>query len=81
MGYIGSHTVVELINAGFEPVIDNLSNSSLDVLQRIEKITDKRIQFEKFDLRVKNDVTDFLEKIKTSKGLFILRRVKLLKKV
>ena len=70
LGYIGSHTVVELINAGFEPVIiDNLSNSSLDVLQRIEKITDKRIQFEKFDLRVKNDVTDFYRENKAIEGI------------
>lgn len=70
LGYIGSHTVVELINAGFEPVIiDNLSNSSLDVLQRIEKITDKRIQFEKFDLRVKNDVTDFFRENKDIEGI------------
>lgn len=70
LGYIGSHTVVELINAGFKPVIiDNLSNSSLDVLQRIEKITDTRIQFEKFDLRVKNDVTDFFRENKEIEGI------------
>lgn len=41
-GYIGSHTVVELYNAGYEPVIvDNLSNSSLDVLDGIRRITGK----------------------------------------
>ncbi|UJR06638.1 hypothetical protein I4U23_010922 [Adineta vaga] len=39
LGYIGSHTTVELVNAGFTPVIvDNLSNSRLEVIQRIEKI-------------------------------------------
>lgn len=39
-GYIGSHTVVELQNSGFEVVIlDNLSNSTADVVNRIEKIT------------------------------------------
>jgi UDP-glucose-4-epimerase len=45
-GYIGSHTVVELINAGHEVVIvDNLSNSKAEVLNRIEKITGKRPVF------------------------------------
>jgi len=50
-GYIGSHTVVELINQGFEVVIvDNLSNSTIDVLDGIEKITHVKPAFEKFDL-------------------------------
>jgi UDP-glucose 4-epimerase len=50
-GYIGSHTAVELINEGFDVVIvDNLSNSSADVLEGIEKITKVRPAFEKFDL-------------------------------
>ena len=45
-GYIGSHTVVELITAGFDVVIvDNLSNSKICVLDRIEKITGKRPEF------------------------------------
>ena len=50
-GYIGSHTVVELINAGQKVVIvDNLSNSKLAVLDRIEKITGTRPEFIKCDL-------------------------------
>ncbi|HEY4784725.1 MAG TPA: UDP-glucose 4-epimerase GalE [Bacteroidales bacterium] len=50
-GYIGSHTVVELINEGFDVVIvDNLSNSSIDMLTGIEKITGIRPAFEEFDL-------------------------------
>ena len=50
-GYIGSHTVVELINAGQSVVIvDNLSNSKLAVLDRIEKITGLRPEFIKCDL-------------------------------
>lgn len=50
-GYIGSHTAVELINEGFEVVIvDNLSNSSLDMLDGVEKITGVRPAFEQFDL-------------------------------
>ena len=39
-GYIGSHTVVELLAAGYEPIIvDNLSNSSAKIIDQIEKIT------------------------------------------
>ena len=50
-GYIGSHTVVELLNIGEEVIIvDNLSNSKLCVLDRIEKITGKRPEFIKCDL-------------------------------
>ena len=50
-GYIGSHTVVELMNSGSEVVIvDNLSNSKLCVLDRIEAITGKRPVFIKCDL-------------------------------
>lgn len=55
-GYIGSHTAVELINAGYEVIIvDNLSNSSIDVLDGIEKITGIRPEF------VKADCADFSE--------------------
>ncbi len=51
-GYIGSHTVVELMNSGYEPIlIDNLYNSRLSVLDGIEGITGKRPAFENFDLR------------------------------
>ena len=50
-GYIGSHTAVELQNAGFEVIIaDNLSNSSLEVLEGIEKITGIRPAFELIEL-------------------------------
>ena len=50
-GYIGSHTVVELLNIGEDVVIvDNLSNSKLCVLDRIEQITGKRPEFIKCDL-------------------------------
>jgi UDP-glucose 4-epimerase len=45
-GYIGSHTAVELVNSGFEPVIvDDLSNSKADVIDRLEEITGKRLAF------------------------------------
>ena len=50
-GYIGSHTAVELVNAGHSVVIiDNLTNSSRDVLGRIEKITGRHIPFYELDL-------------------------------
>ena len=53
-GYIGSHTVVELQNAGYEAVIiDNLSNSNPEVLNRIEAITGKRPKFYEADIRDK----------------------------
>ncbi|KAF2511877.1 UDP-glucose 4-epimerase GalE [Flavobacterium foetidum] len=63
LGFIGSHTVVELQNEGFEVVvIDDLSNSSENVLKGIEKITGKQPLFEKIDLREKRDVQDFFKK-------------------
>lgn len=50
-GYIGSHTCVELIEAGHDVVIfDNLCNSKIEVLDRIEKITGKRPKFYKADM-------------------------------
>ncbi|MBQ4621433.1 MAG: NAD-dependent epimerase/dehydratase family protein, partial [Bacteroidaceae bacterium] len=49
-GFIGSHTVVELQNSGYDVVIiDNLSNSSADVVDGIEKITGIRPDFEQLD--------------------------------
>ena len=63
LGFIGSHTVVALQKQGFEVVIiDNLSNSSLDVLAGITKITKISPEFENIDLRDKEAVRDFFEK-------------------
>lgn len=51
-GYIGSHTVIELLQAGHAiTVVDNLSNSSSEALHRVEEITGKNIVFHDFDLR------------------------------
>lgn len=59
-GYIGSHTVVELQQSGFEVIIvDNLSNSDISVLDGIEKITGIRPQFEQFDLTDAKATRDF----------------------
>lgn len=63
LGFIGSHTVVELQNNGFEVVIiDNLSNSSLTVLDGITSITGKVPLFENIDLRDKMLVHNFFKK-------------------
>ncbi len=63
LGFIGSHVVVELQQEGFEVVIiDNLSNSSEDVLQGITAVTGKQPIFEKLDLREKPTVVDFFKK-------------------
>lgn len=63
LGYIGSHTVVELMAAGFETVIiDNLSNAEISVLDGIKRITGKRPQFEQFDLRDKEKVIQFFNR-------------------
>ena len=62
LGFIGSHTVVELQNEGFDVVaIDNLSNSSENVLDGIFNITGKRPIFKKMDLRDKESVQDFFK--------------------
>ena len=63
LGFIGSHTVVELQNAGYEVVvIDDLSNASVEVLDGIEAITGKKPEFEKLDLRDRNAVSAFFKK-------------------
>ena len=51
LGYIGSHTVVELLNSNYDVVIiDNLSNSKVDVLKKLEEITKKNIKFYQDDV-------------------------------
>jgi UDP-glucose 4-epimerase len=62
-GYIGSHAVVALIAAGYNPVIvDNLSNSKVSVLERIAKITGKKTTFYKIDLRDAADLDSVFRK-------------------
>ncbi|CAI8865718.1 UDP-glucose 4-epimerase GalE [Chryseobacterium sp. IT-36CA2] len=62
LGYIGSHTVVELINNGFEVVIvDDLSNSERFILKNIEEITGKKPAFYPFDLRRKELLTQVFD--------------------
>lgn len=60
-GYIGSHTVVELYNAGYTPVIvDNLSNSNRKILDQIEKIIGIKPEFHEFDLCDEAKVFEFV---------------------
>jgi len=62
-GYIGSHTVVELQESGYEVVIvDDLSNSNIGVLKSIEKITGIEPEFEKFDLANQEKTNDFFQR-------------------
>jgi UDP-glucose 4-epimerase len=62
-GYIGSHTVVELQQKGYEVIIvDNLSNSDINVLSNIEKITGIRPGFEEFDLIDSKRTSEFFKK-------------------
>ena len=70
LGFIGSHTVVELQNEGFDVIaIDNLSNSSIDVLDGIERITGKKPLFENIDLRDKSAVQNFFSKYQDITGV------------
>ncbi|PQJ72045.1 MULTISPECIES: UDP-glucose 4-epimerase GalE [Polaribacter] len=62
LGFIGSHTVVELQNEGFEVVIiDDLSNTSINVLDNITSITGVKPDFHQIDLRIKSDVKNFFD--------------------
>ena len=64
-GYIGSHTVVELQNAGYEVVVlDNLSNSSEKSLERVEKITGKSVTFYKADILDRKALNEIFDKEK-----------------
>ena len=63
MGFIGSHTAVELINKGYQTIIaDDLSNSQESVLDGIEKITGVRPAFERTDLKDKTAVREIFDK-------------------
>ena len=62
-GYIGSHTCVELLNAGYEVVVvDNLYNSSEEALKRVETITGKAVTFYQVDLLDKPALDDVFKK-------------------
>ena len=70
LGFIGSHTVVELQNEGYDVVIiDDLSNSSIKVLDGITSITGKKPVFEKLDLKNRAGVETFFAKHNDIKGV------------
>ncbi len=61
-GYIGSHTCVELLNAGYEVVVlDNLYNSCEEALERVEQITGKKLKFYEADLLDQDAVKDVFD--------------------
>ena len=62
-GYIGSHTCIELLKANYKViVVDNLSNSSLESIKRVEIITSRRILFYQEDIKNKSAIhTIFVE--------------------
>lgn len=64
-GYIGSHTCVELLNKGYEVVaFDNLYNSKIDVVDRVEKITGRKLVFYKADMLDKESMRPIFEEHK-----------------
>lgn len=70
LGYIGSHTVVELQNSGFEVmIIDNLSNTSISVLDGIKEITGVLPEFFELDLRNASELKNFFENQKNIDGI------------
>ena len=75
-GYIGSHTC-ELLNSGYEViVVDNLSNSSVESINRVKEITGKQFKFYKEDVLNREALTQFLKKMQL-KQLFTLQDLKL----
>ena len=64
-GYIGSHTAVELLNSNYEIVIvDNLSNSKIEVVDKIKQITGKDFKFYQIDLRDKDKLSNIFKEDK-----------------
>ena len=74
-GYIGSHTVVELQNSGYEVIIiDNLSNSSADVVDNIEKVSAQLLK--NWIVLILLALMPYLPNIKELKRLFISQQAK-----
>ena len=72
-GYIGSHTCVELQNAGYDVVVlDNLSNASEKSLDRVEALTGKKVTFYKGDILDRDILNKFLQSRRLT-AVFILQ--------
>jgi UDP-glucose 4-epimerase len=70
LGYIGSHTVVELVNAGYDPIIiDDLSNSQTGILDQLTKIIGFKPTFYQFDLCDEKKLKEFTEKEPDIEGI------------
>lgn len=70
LGYIGSHTVVELLEQGLDVlVVDNLSNSSMEVLKGIKRACGKQPFFERLSLSDKTSVKSLFQKYRNLKGI------------
>lgn len=70
LGYIGSHTVIELINNGYSPIIiDNLSNSEEIMLDRLFQITGKKLDFYQLDVRDYNSLENVVKKYDKIDGI------------
>ena len=70
VGYIGSHTVVELVSAGFVPIIiDNLSNTSIQNLKGIEAILGKKIEFHQLDCTNETEIDSLFGEFNDVVGL------------
>lgn len=68
-GFIGSHTAIELVNVGYKPIIvDNFSNSEKWIIQRIEKITNKKIPVYEGDCTDQDFMEEIFKKEKNIKG-------------
>ena len=77
-GFIGSHACVSLINAGYSVVVvDNLCNSKVEALARIQLITGKQVRFYQADLRDEESIRQiFIDnkiKLKTKNGIFDIK--------
>ena len=73
VGYIGSHACIELIKSDYEIVVlDNLLNSSLEALKRVESLTNCDIPFHKVDVRDKAALTRVFDQYSID-GVYILR--------
>ena len=74
-GYIGSHTAVELLKAGYDiTIVDNLSNSSIDVIDAIKEITGKDFNFYKLDVKNERTLNKVFKEVDgniTNKYIFI----------
>ena len=63
LGYIGSHVAVTLLNAGYDVfIVDNLINSDIETLNKIENITNKKVCFNEIDLRDAEKLNKVFEK-------------------